>query len=358
MQMSKTSILLNSAAAAVLLATCMSCAAAPTYRIELVAKSNSILPWSVRAISDIGNIAGYGRISGTHSVQAFFADPSREVRPLEQAVNSFTWTYDVNNEGSVTGYYNRTDGFGASTAMWRADGSLVDLQQLAGCDMGPGAGFASDAYLNDAGDLTFYLECQLGNQAVKTSVLWHQDTVTVIPGFDGGRSYAKAINKSMQIAGDSEFPPDSDGHRRTLAFRWSDGVMSSLGTLGGPTSSATAMNDHGHVAGTSSLADGRTRTFVYDDAGMRAMPLCEGKSPVRPVGITNAGMVVGTYGSDKNRRTGLIRKGRCDSLATLLDSSGLDWTNLQAHAVNNQGVIVGDGSFQGSTRAFIATPLR
>ena len=46
-----------------------------------------------------------------------------------------------------------------------------------------------------------------------------------------------------------------------------------------------------------------------------------------------------------------------DFFFRLLNASGADWTNLHATGVNNQGVIVGDGLFQGKERAFIATPI-
>src|SRR4051794_32255941 len=52
------------------------------------------------------------------------------------------------------------------------------------------------------------------------------------------------------------------------AFLWEQGSgMQDLGTLGGPSSIATAINDAGVVAGYSDTADGRSHAFLWTVGG-------------------------------------------------------------------------------------------
>ena len=52
------------------------------------------------------------------------------------------------------------------------------------------------------------------------------------------------------------------------AFRWQNGVMTDLGTLGGPTSSATAINDAGQVTGISDTSTGGRSAFLWQGGVM------------------------------------------------------------------------------------------
>lgn len=331
-------------------------AASPTYRIEVLPKANGIVPRSAGGISDNGNVAGVGRQSGSTSTVAYLAKGGRDPQPLAGSKNGGGYAYDVNDAGEVLGSYVRYDGDGDTPgpqgALWTSDGQLHDLEQLVGCDMSLPDDYSSPNALNEAGDMVFMLSCTTGGTLVDTSVLLRDGVMTVLPALGGDLNWSSDINNHGEITGSAE---NSSGWM--TAYTWKDGVMKSLGTLGGPSSWGSVINDHGHVAGSTTLANWRSRAFLYDGTTMRALPLCESSHVASPVGLTNDNLVVGVYGGRKNRRTVLFEDGQCKLLTDLLDSSGANWTSLYARDVNNHGVIVGEGLYQGKQRAFIATPL-
>lgn len=343
-----------SAAGFGVLATAAAFAALPTYRIELIAKGNGILPVSASGISDNGNVVGRGRLSGTNNFVAYLAKSGRPPVALKGSEGG-PGAGEVNDAGQATGYHLRDEGSYLSVqgAMWTAAGEMHDLEELVGCDLGTPNDFSSPRGLNEAGDMVFYLYCVTNGMNVKGSVLWRQGVMTVLPTLGGDYNGASDINDHGQVTGSSEVEPEG----YSVAYIWQDGVIKSLGTLGGPASSGSVINDLGHVAGTSVLANYRSRTFLYDGVTMRAMPLCDNSHPVSPTGLTNDDLIVGNYGGHQNPRTGVIGSGRCKSLLELLDSSGAGWSNLSSGGVNNHGVIVGSGLYQGKNRAFIATPI-
>jgi len=84
------------------------------------------------------------------------------------------------------------------------------------------------------------------------------------------------------------------------AFRWHAGVAQDLGTLGGPSSQALAINDAGQVMGKSSTGS-RDDVFVWKDGQMRdAVPPIAGASSMTAVDINNRGWILGraTFGTD------------------------------------------------------------
>jgi len=326
-------------------------AASPTYRIDLLPQANGIVPHSAGAISDNGNVAGHGRLSGKTSTVAFLAKGGRDPRLLAGSKGGDSDDIDVNDAGEVTGSHLRRGDPQQQGALWTSDGQLHDLAELAGCDMSLPEAFSALGSLNEAGDMTFKLSCTVGGTVVDTSVLWRDGVMTVLPTLGGDLNHASDINNHGEITGGAQ---NSSGYM--TAYTLKDGVIKSLGTLGGPTSWGSVINDQGHVAGLSSLPDWQTRAFLHDGTTMRELPLCRGKS-VSPVAITNDDMVIGYFGSSNSRRTAVIENGQCKVLTDLLDSSGANWTSLRARGANNHGAIVGEGLYQGTRRAFIATPL-
>jgi probable HAF family extracellular repeat protein len=130
-----------------------------------------------------------------------------------------------------------------------------------------------------------------------------------LPG--GDFSHAIAINASGQIAGDSTTSSGS-----VHAFRHSGGVMSDLGTLPGlPDSYGLAINADGEVVG-----------YAVDPEGG---------------GDSSAAFV--------------YRNGTMSNL-NLMIPSGSGWVLYAATGINGSGQIVGLGSYNGESRAFLLTP--
>ena len=82
----------------------------------------------------------------------------------------------------------------------------------------------------------------------------------------GSSSRATAINDKGQVIGESA----TAGDLATHAFLYSNGIMNDLGTLGGTYSRATAINKKGQVVGASDTAENMVRQhpFLYSDGTM------------------------------------------------------------------------------------------
>src|SRR5260370_681734 len=76
-------------------------------------------------------------------------------------------------------------------------------------------------------------------------------TVTDLGTMGGISIYASAINNRGQVVGWASFSTDGS---TTRAFLWQDGVMQDLGSLGGSQAYAQGIDDTGRIVGSSSLA--------------------------------------------------------------------------------------------------------
>lgn len=172
----------------------------------------------------------------------------------------------------------------------------------------------------------------------------------------GEESVAMDINDAGQVVGGAE---TSAGQWRP--FRWADGTMTNLGTLGGETANldhrAEAVNSNGNACGRSYTAGGAKRAFYYDGS-MTDLGVLTGGSESWAFGINDSDVVVGT----SDTTGGVYRAFVWDSVNGLrnlnnLLPTGTGWTLIRATDINNHGSIVGFGT-NGSAqeRAFLLTP--
>ncbi len=145
----------------------------------------------------------------------------------------------------------------------------------------------------------------------------------------GPTSAAFAINNRGQVAGSSTLP----GAATTHAFLYSEGRMIDLGTLAGGNSEAHAVNDSGDAAGFSDETP-----FLYRDGAMQDLGTLGGPFGTA-YGINGAGWVAGyshaTFFGDRDTHAFLFCIGEMIDLGTLGGSTsfGLD--------VNDAGMVVG-----------------
>ncbi|WP_148595439.1 DUF3466 family protein [Aquisphaera giovannonii] len=133
----------------------------------------------------------------------------------------------------------------------------------------------------------------------------------------GTESIAYAINSSGQVVGTLTGPGGSD------AFLWSNGKMADLGVLPGESNCvATSINDSGQIVGTASPALG------------------------------------GSVGGLSSSRAFLYMGGKLTDLNDLLPPDS-GWVLTSATSINNKGVVVGLGSYNGAIHGYeLTTSLR
>ncbi len=185
-------------------------------------------------------------------------------------------------------------------------------------------------------------------------------TWTELPNLGGGIGYANAINSSGQIAGTS-YVSDADGGVEH-AFLFGNGVVTDLGTLGGPRlSAATGINDRGDVVGLSLLTGNNSNSsfagahaFLYAAGGSMLDLRTLGGSTSRANAISSYGEIVGESltgtGAD---HAFLYANGAMIDLNTLLPPNS-GWVLEAANAINDSGQIVGYGiNPNGQTHGFL-----
>src|SRR5438552_4572248 len=139
-----------------------------------------------------------------------------------------------------------------------------------------------------------------------------QDNVSNLPGLGGTSSGGNSINNQTWVAGYSRLAGDQTRH----AALWRSGLLSDLGTLGGPNSSVTwnVKNTAGIVVGISQTADPQllgeswssaffysttnnvgyiNLGFVWQNNQMRGLPNFPGGNNGFATGANNLGKVVG-----------------------------------------------------------------
>lgn len=169
----------------------------------------------------------------------------------------------------------------------------------------PGGNWSTAYGINNAG--TVVGTGNLGNGMFR-GFIWTAATGMVELGtFGGNNSYANGINSSGEVVGEASLANGYDD-----AFLAVGAVMTDLGTLGGGNSYAYGINDSGTVVGYSSLADGDSHAFIYINGVML----------------------------DLNS----------------LIPSGSGWDLLEAYGINSAGEIVGEGTFDGQSHAFVLNP--
>ena len=291
-------------------------------------------------INENGQIAGASQ-SGSY-LTAFLWDDGTMTN-LGALGGQGSWAYDVNDSGQVVG--GSPLGGGNNHAFrWQQSGGMQDLGTLGGPNS-----YAFE--INDSGQAVGYA-CCAPDTYLSHAVLWSSGGGIVDLGdLDlqwPAISAAYGINDAGQVVGGSY-----DASANFHAFLWQNGGMQDLGTLGGDYSSAEAINENGQVVGTARLANSTPHAFLWDGAMHDLGAL--GWSQSIAYDINDKGQVVGALQSGSNSHAFTWANGQMEDLNNLiLANSG--WVLQEARAINNKGRIVGFGTFNGQTRAFLLAP--
>lgn len=276
------------------------------------------------AVNTSGVVAGTAQ-DPFGSQQAFVSTPN-SVRILSPNASE-SHGYGINDTGTVVGTtYINGQAYGT---IW--DGSGTRLL---------GSGSYAMA-INNAGEVVG------GNGQAFIDANGQLQPLDTGAGVDWSAAYA--VNDAGMVAGDGQL---ANGTFRGIV--WSpDGSMTLLGTLGGPSSQATGVNNSGEVVGFASLANGYQHAFALDGATMMDLGTLGGSSYA--YGVNDSGEVVGySYLADGQQHAFLYDDGVMFDLNALLPKDS-GWELLAAYGINASGQITGVGIHDGQMEAFLAT---
>ncbi len=322
--------------------------AAPTYSITDIGN-----PFDGANVSNVAGINSSGQVVGSFwssaGSRAFIWSQSSGFTSVEVAGQSYSYGNGINDKGQIVGelgFRNSSTGF-----VWDAGQTTLI----------PESAWANG--INNAGQVVVRSSSTPTQQFAR----WDPVNGTIAP-FPTPAAYTYntsgwAIGNSGVVAG------RQDSASFNNATIWSAAnTPTNLGTLGGPTAEARAINDSGIVVGESHTANWyqtqTTHAFIWDATnGMRDLgSLGNGSSFAKDV--SNNGTVVGVSMS----MTGnafmptpeaflWTEQGGMQDLASLANLGGTGWQSLQtANGINESGQIVGMGIRDGQTHAFLLTP--
>jgi probable HAF family extracellular repeat protein len=183
--------------------------------------------------------------------------------------------------------------------------------------------------------------------------------VPLRPDHNGLASAAYAINRHGDVVGWAEFAPASPDDREHAFL--ASGRLRDLGTLTGRTGRSVAfdVNDARQVVGTSEVAGGGTRAFLWENDVMQDLGTLPGDSDSEAYAINARGDIAG---KSYQKRCGpcvprAVRwsNGVATDLNTLIaPDSG--WTLLEALEITDDGAVIGRGRVNGETRYFLLEP--
>jgi probable HAF family extracellular repeat protein len=181
---------------------------------------------------------------------------------------------------------------------------------------------------------------------------WKSGTAMQLGGLGGfDQTFANRVNLLGRVAGVG-YKMNGGAITESHALKWTGGVMSDLGTLGGHHAAALAINDNDQIVGGSTLAgDLITRAFIYSNGAMTAITTLPGAVESYAYDISNTGYVVGTAVTATPAKPFIWRNGVSFALPV---PAGV--RAGAANAVNDSGIVAGSyeiNQFAGSFAAVI-----
>ncbi|HEX7525679.1 MAG TPA: DUF3466 family protein, partial [Gaiellaceae bacterium] len=293
------------------------------------------------ALNDSGVVVGTSRLPGSEVTHAFrfSGGRMRDLGTLPGKENSAAAA--VNSAGEVAGTSWRNE----STEAFRSDsGGLSTVQGPS-----PATPLSTATGIDDAGGVVGSV-AGTGPGAKPVGV--SSGPAGAHPFDQAGPATPTGVSSTGDVVGSVRAGAAS------RAFVEHGGVTKELGTLGpGGSSVASAVNDAGMVVGWSTSGPGGVaHAFLYARGRMVDLGLPrDAESEARA--LNDAGQIVGDFfdaGSSRSHAF-LYENGAAVDLNTLVDS-GSGWILEQATGINDRGEIVGVGSHDGATRAFLLIP--
>jgi probable HAF family extracellular repeat protein len=249
--------------------------------------------------------------------------------------------YGISPAGHVVGHvWTTTDGKTTGSAYLWKDGQTTLLETLSGAHDANSVGQVAAS----GGGPNHYIQ----------PYRWWNGVITGLGTLGGPGGVALGINEAGEIVGEASTQASSH------AFLWRDGVMRDLGTLGGCVSIAWDISDTGFVAGRADrpgYCDAQWHAALWRDGRIYDLGVLLGHFGSQAFAVNSHGQVVGesraAFGAEQ--RAFLYSEGRLWDLNDLIPAHP-DWFLLTATDIDDAGRIVGTGYHDGVYHAFLATP--
>ena len=345
--MSNAALLLSAATLAALAANA-DAAAAPAYSVTDLGTLPGGAFSSARAINNNGEIAGVADVAPDTFVAFLYANG--QMTNLGTLGGSTGIGLGISASGKVAGYSTNAQTYRAFLFNGKKMKDIGDL----------GGGTATAYAINSHGDVVGSSDTANGES---DPFFYSSKTKTMIdlgnlgPVSPGEWNVASGINDSGQITGESW----DDNAGGFFAFLWDNGRMKNLGTLGGSYSTGNAINQYGQVTGQAYLPGGaEAHAFLWSRGHMKDLGVLPGGPGYSwGLGINSAATVVGY--SELNSGVTYVDHAFIYSGNAMRDLNDLiprhsGWLLGVAHAVNDSGAIVGEGTIGGAIHGFLLTP--
>jgi surface-anchored protein len=307
-------------------------------------------------VNESAQVTGNARYTNTNTRLHAFAWNREIMRDLGYLTNGveFSRGYAINDSGHIVG---ESDNDVSKAFLW--DGTnMVQLGTLGGAS-------AVEHDINNAGEIVGASSNGSASRPYKRSASGVMQDLGTLLGTANSSGRAWSLNAAGTVVGLSR----NAANTTSQATLWIGGSISNLGSLAGGAffSQAYAINDSNVVVGSSvvgkvspSSSTDLYHAFVWTNGVMVDL----GAHPTNPEyihseakDVNNAGAIVG-YASkfSGNASFGgaamLWRNGQAIDLNTLVPP-GSGWVLQTAEGINDRGDIVGSGTFQGQTRAYL-----
>ncbi|RPI72566.1 MAG: hypothetical protein EHM47_08020, partial [Ignavibacteriales bacterium] len=242
----------------------------------------------------------------------------------------------INDSDQIVGYYPLT-GF-TQAFIWQG-GSFQFLSSL-------NNNSAEEAWqINNSGQIAGWSVKYEQQNYTSHPVIWTNGTPSSLGSVSGNQSYCSDINNAGVAAG-TFF---TDNYK---AFIYENGNMNMISNF--TLSKANSINDSNQVVGYGQNGSGQ-KSFIYQNSTFIILNNLAGTIYSMANDINNAGTIAGYNYITPNQRAVVWENNIPYDLNGLIPANS-GWVLEIAHAINDNGWIVGRGIYNGKQRAFLLKP--